>query len=159
VNNRGPLESLEETLWREVIDVNLTGAFLVTQFIVRGMISRKAGKIINICSVTSEVERPTGGAYASAKGGLKMLTKAMAVEWIRYNIQVNGIGPGFFRTDLTKPLAENPEFNSWLIGRTPAARWGQPSELVGTAIYLASDASSFVSGQIIYVDGGLLASM
>jgi len=124
-----------------------------------GMVKRKGGKIINICSLMSEVGRETTASYSSSKGGLKMLTKAMAVEWAKYNIQVNGIGPGYFMTELTKPLVEDPEFDSWLKSRTPAGRWGNPEELAGTAVFLASDASSFINGQIIYVDGGFLASV
>lgn len=159
LNNRGPLESMEERLWREVIEVNLTGVFLVTQRVVKGMIYRQSGKIVNICSITSEVSRYSGGAYASAKGGLKMLTKAMAIDWAKYGIQVNGIGPGWFKTQLTQCFSEDPDFNDWLERRTPARRWGEPSELVGTAIFLSSRASDFITGQIIYVDGGLLAAM
>jgi gluconate 5-dehydrogenase len=123
------------------------------------MIKRRYGKIINICSLMSEVGRETTGNYTASKGGLKMLTKAMAVEWAKYNIQINGIGPGYFLTELTKPLAENPEFDSWLKKRTPAGRWGNPEELVGTAVFLASEASNFINGQVIYVDGGFLASV
>jgi gluconate 5-dehydrogenase len=149
--------TLEE--WKSVLDVNLTGAFIAAREVVKGMIERKSGKIINICSLMSEVGRETTGNYTASKGGLKMLTKAMAVEWAKYNIQVNGIGPGYFLTELTKPLAENPEFNSWLTKRTPAGRWGDPQELIGTAVFLASEASDFINGQIIYVDGGFLASV
>jgi gluconate 5-dehydrogenase len=149
--------TLEE--WKSVLDVNLTGAFITTREVVKGMIQRRYGKIINICSLMSEVGRETTGNYSASKGGLKMLTKAMAVEWAKYNIQVNAIGPGYFLTDLTKPLAENPDFNSWLKRRTPAERWGDPQELTGTAVFLASEASNFVNGQVIYVDGGFLASV
>ena len=123
------------------------------------MIARESGKIVNICSLMSELGRTTTGAYAASKGGLKMLTKAMAVEWAKYNIQVNGIGPGYFLTEMTHKLAENKEFDDWIKGRTPAGRWGNPDELVGAALFLASDASSFVNGQIIYVDGGLLSAI
>ena len=164
VNNAGIHKRkllVEMTLedWKSVLDVNLTGAFIATREVVKGMIERKSGKIINICSLMSEVGRETTGNYTASKGGLKMLTKAMAVEWAKYNIQVNGIGPGYFLTELTKPLAENPEFNSWLTKRTPAGRWGDPQELIGTAVFLASEASDFINGQIIYVDGGFLASV
>jgi gluconate 5-dehydrogenase len=107
----------------------------------------------------SELGRQTTAAYAAAKGGLKMLTKAMTVEWAKYNIQVNGIGPGYFLTEMTRPLAEDREFNRWITGRTPAGRWGDPQELTGAAVFLASEASSFVNGQVIYVDGGLLAAL
>lgn len=159
IQKRGPLETIEESLWREVIDINLTGAFLTSQRVVRGMITRKSGKIINICSLSSEIGRPTIGPYTASKGGLKMLTKAMAVEWGKHNIQVNGIGPGYFITEMTRVLAENSQFDAWVRSRTPAGRWGDPSELVGSAIFLASRASDFVNGHIIYVDGGMLASM
>ena len=115
--------------------------------------------IINTCSVMSEVGRPTTGNYAAAKGGLKMLTRAMATEWARHNVQINAIGPGYFATELTAPLVQNPKFNDWICARTPAARWGKPEELVGAAIFLASAASDFVNGQILYVDGGLLAAI
>ncbi len=158
-NLRGPLEDFEESTWHEVIDINLTSAWLVSKVVVKGMISRHSGKIINTCSLMSELGRNTTGPYTAAKGGLKMLTRAMAVEWAAHNIQVNGIGPGYFITELTQPLADNPEFDSWLKKRTPAGRWGNVDELAGTAIFLASAASSFVSGQIIYVDGGVLASL
>ncbi len=159
IQRRGPLETIEESVWREVIDINLTGAFLTSQRVVLGMIARKSGKIINICSLSSEIGRPTIGPYTASKGGLKMLTKAMAVEWGKHNIQVNGIGPGYFITEMTRVLAKNSQFDNWIRSRTPAGRWGNPSELVGTAIFLASHASSFVNGQIIYVDGGILASL
>jgi len=159
IQKRKPLDKMSFEEWQSVLDINLTGAFLTTREVVKGMIRRKNGKIINICSLMSEVGRETIGNYSSAKGGLKMLTKAMAVEWARYNIQVNGIGPGYFLTDLTKPLADDPEFDTWVKRRTPARRWGNPEELVGAAVFLSSDASSFVNGQIIYVDGGFLASV
>ena len=159
IQKRGPLETFEESVWREVIDINLTGAFLTSQQVVKGMIAQKSGKIINICSVQSELGRPTIAPYAASKGGLKMLTKAMTVEWAKYNIQVNGIGPGYFITEMTQVLAKDIKFDTWLRSRTPAGRWGEPSELVGTAIFLASSASDFVNGQIIYVDGGLLSAI
>lgn len=159
IQRRSPLEQFEETVWREVLDTNLTGLFLVTRQVVRGMIARKAGKIINICSLMCEMGRPTVGAYTAAKGGVKMLTKAMAVEWGKHNIQVNGIGPGYFATEMNRPLKENREFDAWIRSRTPAGRWGEPEELVGAAVFLASRASDFVNGQIIYVDGGILAAL
>jgi gluconate 5-dehydrogenase len=159
IHRRAPLEQMDESQWREVIDTNLTSAFLVTRAVVAGMIARERGKIVNVCSLMSELGRPTTGNYAAAKGGLKMLTRAMATEWAKHGIQANGIGPGYFLTELTRPLAENPDFNRWICGRTPAGRWGDPAELVGTAVFLASSASDFVNGQIIYVDGGLLAAI
>jgi len=159
IHRRAPLAEMTEQQWREVLDTNLTSAFLVTRQIAPRMIARNAGKIINTCSVMSEVCRPSTGNYAAAKGGLKMLTRAMATEWAKHNVQVNGIGPGFFATDMTKVLMDNPEFNQWICARTPAGRWGRPEELVGAAVFLASPASAFVNGQIIYVDGGLLAAI
>jgi gluconate 5-dehydrogenase len=156
---RGPLEEFTEESWQRLLDVNLTGVFHVSQAVIKGMIRRKSGRIINICSLQSELGRQTIAPYAASKGGLKMLTRAMAVEWGKHNIQVNGIGPGYFITDITRPLAENPEFDGWLKNRTPARRWGNPEELVGTVVFLASDAASFINGQIIYVDGGILAGM
>jgi gluconate 5-dehydrogenase len=159
IQRRAPLETMDESAWREVIDVNLTSAFLVTRRAVRGMIERQRGKIINICSLMSEIGRPTTANYAAAKGGLKMLTRAMAVEWARHNIQANAIGPGYFLTEMTQPLAADPKFDAWIRSRTPAGRWGRPEELVGAAVFLASSASDFVNGQIIYVDGGVLAAL
>ena len=164
VNNAGiqirkPLEEFEESAWRAILDTNLTGAFLVSQQVVKGMIKRKSGKIINICSLQSELGRETIAPYAAAKGGLKMLTKAMVVEWAKHNIQINGIGPGYFITEMTRPLSENKEFDQWLKNRTPAHRWGNPEELIGSIIFLASHASDFINGQIIYIDGGILAAI
>ncbi|HET6519310.1 MAG TPA: SDR family oxidoreductase [Geminicoccaceae bacterium] len=159
IQRRAPLEEMEEAVWREVIEVNLTSAFIVGQAVGRRMIARRRGKIINICSLTSEVTRPSIAPYTAAKGGLKMLTKSMAVEWARHNVQVNGIGPGYFATELNTALIDNPEFDAWVRARTPAGRWAEPEELAGTAVFLASAASDFVTGQVIYVDGGLLSTM
>jgi gluconate 5-dehydrogenase len=159
IQRRAPLLEMTEAHWREVLDTDLTSAFLVTRAVAPRMIARRAGKIINICSLMSEVGRPTIANYAAAKGGLKMLTKSMTVEWAKHNLQINGIGPGYFLTELTKPLADNPEFNQWICGRTPAGRWGRPEELVGAAVFLASRGSDFVNGQVIYVDGGILAAL
>ena len=159
VHKRGSLDELAGKIWDEMIAVNLTGAYLVTREVVKGMIARKQGKIINICSLMSEIGRATTGSYMAAKGGLKMLTKAMALDWAKDNIQVNGLAPGYFLTEMTRPLAEDPEFDSWLRARTPAHRWGDPSELIGPLRFLASDASSFITGQILFVDGGILASL
>lgn len=154
---RGPLEEFAEKQWRQLMDINLTGAFLTAKAVVHGMIERKSGKIINICSIQSELARPTIAPYTASKGGLKMLTKAMATDWGKYNIQVNGIAPGYFKTELTKSLYENKEFNAWLCSRTPANRWGDPEELIGAVIFLASHASDYVNGHLIFVDGGLMA--
>lgn len=159
IQRRAPLENFEESAWREIIDTNLTGVFLVTRQVVQGMIARKSGKIIHICSLQSELGRATIVPYAASKGGLKMLTRGMATDWGSYNIQVNGIGPGYFITEMTRPLAENPQFDAWLKARTPMVRWGDPAELIGAVIFLASRASSFITGQILYVDGGILAAI
>ena len=159
IHRRAPLLEMTEVQWREVIDTDLTSAFLVARAVAPRMIARGAGKIINICSVMSEVGRPTTGNYAAAKGGLKMLTRAMTIEWAKHHLQINGIGPGYFVTELTKPLVENTEFNKWICGRTPAGRWGRPEELTGAAVFLASRASDFVNGHVLYVDGGLLAAL
>ncbi len=159
IHRRAPLESMPLEAWQAVLDVNLTSAFLVTRAVVPGMIRRHAGKIINLCSLNSEISRPTIGNYAAAKGGLKMLTRAMAVEWAKHNIQANGLAPGYIRTALTGPLTVDPEFNRQLCNRTPAGRWGEPHELIGAALFLASPGSDFVNGQILFVDGGLLAAL
>ncbi len=159
IQRRAPLVEMDEATWREVLDVNLTGVFLVSQQVVKKMLARRRGKIINICSLLSEVGRPTIAPYTASKGGVKLLTRAMAVEWARDNVQVNGIGPGYFATEMNTALMEDAEFDRWLKQRTPAGRWGDPEELVGAAVFLASQASSFITGQIIYVDGGVLASL
>jgi gluconate 5-dehydrogenase len=152
---RGALEDFELDSWQKILDVNLTGVFIVSQCVVRKMIKRKSGKIINICSLQSDLARPTIAPYAASKGGVRMLTRAMSAEWAKYNIQINGIGPGYFETDMTKPLVQNEDFDAWIKKRTPAGRWGDVSELTGTAIFLSSKASDFINGQLIYVDGGL----
>lgn len=165
VNNAGiimrvPILDMSADDFRKVVDIDLTGPFIVSKHVGKQMISRKAGKIINICSMMSELGRNTVTAYAAAKGGLKMLTKNMATEWAKYNIQVNGIGPGYFATDQTAPIrVDGHPFNEFIINRTPAGRWGDPDDLIGTAVFLSSAASDFVNGQIIYVDGGILATI
>lgn len=156
---RAPMVDMPESDWRAVIDANLTGPFLVGRTVARYMIERRRGKIVNTCSLTSEEARNTVSPYAASKAGLKLLTQSMATEWAQYNIQVNGIGPGFFATELTVPLQEDPEFDGWIKTRTPAARWGDPDELIGPAVFLASEGSSFVNGHVLYVDGGFLATM
>jgi len=160
VNLRAPLEEMSLDMFSTNINVNLVGPFLVSKAAAINMINRKSGKIINICSMMSELGRNTVGAYAASKGGLKMLTQNMATEWAKYNIQVNGIGPGYFETELTANLREkgNP-LNEFIISRTPAGRWGKPEELVGAAIFLSSKASDFVNGHVLYVDGGILATI
>jgi gluconate 5-dehydrogenase len=162
VNNAGmqdrrALETFPVDAWHRLLEVNLSSAFIVGQVVARRMIERGQGKMINVCSLQSEVARPGIAPYAATKGGLKMLTKGMCADWARHGIQVNGIGPGYFVTELTKPLREDPAFDRWLRDRTPAGRWGDPEELVGAAIFLAAPASDFVNGQILYVDGGVLA--
>lgn len=165
INNAGiikriPMQDMAASDFRQVIEVDLIAPFIVSKYVGRHMIRRKAGKIINICSMMSELGRDTVSAYAAAKGGLKMLTRNMATEWAKYNIQVNGIGPGYFATEQTAPIRINGHpFNDFIISRTPAGRWGDPSDLAGAAIFLSSAASDFVNGQILYVDGGILATI
>ena len=165
VNNAGiikrvPLLEMDLAEWEEVIRTDLTDVFVMSRPVVRRMIERGGGKVINICSMMSELGRNSVGAYAAAKGGLKMLTRNMATEWAKNNIQVNGIGPGYFATSQTAPIrVDGHPFNDFIIGRTPAGRWGDPDDLQGTAVFLASKASDFVNGQIIYVDGGILATI
>ncbi|MCA1765595.1 MAG: gluconate 5-dehydrogenase [Desulfobulbaceae bacterium] len=165
VNNAGiikriPILEMKADEFREVLDIDLTGPFIMSKAIVPGMIERGHGKIINICSMMSELGRNTVSAYASAKGGLKMLTRSMATEWARHNIQTNGIGPGYFATAQTEPIrVDGHPLNDFIINRTPAGRWGDPADLAGTAVFLASDASNFVNGQVVYVDGGILATI
>jgi len=157
IHRRGPLESMPLADWNDVLQANLTSAFLVTRAVVPGMIARRSGKIINVCSIMSELARPTTGNYAAAKGGLKMLTRAMCAEWARHNIQVNGLAPGYILTPLTAPLAADPKFDAWIKSRTPAGRWGKVGDLTGACVFLASPAANFINGQIITVDGGLSA--
>ncbi|MCP4612895.1 MAG: glucose 1-dehydrogenase [Planctomycetes bacterium] len=155
---RGPSEEVDLETWNHVIEVNLTATFLLSQAFFRyRRKAEKAGKIINIGSLTCHGARPTTTAYASSKGGLLMMTKTLAVEWAKYNITVNAIGPGYIATELTEPLWTNDEFNEWVLAKTPLGRWGKPEDLAGTAVMLASKAGDFITGQIIYVDGGWLA--
>jgi gluconate 5-dehydrogenase len=164
VNNAGiqvrkPLIEFSTADWRRVIETNLTSAFVIGREAAKRMIPRKRGKIINIASLASELARPTIAPYVAAKAGIRNLTRSMAVEWAASGIQANAIGPGYMLTDMNQALVENPEFNNWLMSRVPSKRWGNPDELVGAAVFLASDASSYVNGQTIYVDGGMLAAM
>lgn len=154
---RGPLEDFNLEDWQRIISINLTGAFIVAKSVVKRMIEANAGKIINICSIQSELARPTIAPYTASKGGIRNLTRGMATDWGKYNIQSNGIAPGYFKTAMTEKLYQDKEFDAWLRGRTPANRWGEPEELVGTLIYLASNASNYVNGQILYIDGGMSA--
>ena len=162
VNNAGiqlrkPMVELTTAEWQKVIDVNLTSAFVVGREAAKRMIPRGRGKIVNIGSLMSAVGRATVAPYTVAKGGIKMLTQAMTAEWAGHGIQANAIGPGYMITDMNQALIDNPTFDAWVKGRTPSKRWGRPEELVGTAVFLASGASDYVNGQIIYVDGGMLA--
>lgn len=163
VNNAGIIKripALEMTAqeFRQVIDIDLNGPFIMSKAVAPGMIKKGAGKIINICSLMSELGRETVSAYAAAKGGLKMLTRNLASEWGEFNIQVNGIGPGYIATPQTAPLrVEGHPFNSFILGRTPAGRWGTTEDLEGPAVFLASKASDFVNGHILFVDGGIIA--
>lgn len=165
VNNAGiikriPILEMSARDFRQVLDVNVTGQFIMAKAVAKGMIARGHGKIINMCSMMSELGRNTVSAYAASKGGLKMLTRNMATEWAKHNIQVNGIGPGYIATSQTAPLrAEGHPFNEFIISRTPAGRWGDPEDLIGAAIFLASKASDFVNGIVLYVDGGILATI
>ena len=159
IQHRKPLVEFTSAEWRKVIETNLTSAFVIGREAAKRMIPRKRGKIINIGSLGSELARPTIAPYTTAKGGIRNLTRAMAVEWAQHGIQANAIGPGYMLTDLNQALVDNPDFNTWLMSRIPSKRWGRPDELVGAAIFLASEASTYVNGQTIYVDGGMLAAM
>jgi len=163
INNAGiikriPMHEMSAAEFRQVIDIDLNAPFIMAKAVIPSMIKKGGGKIINICSMMSELGRETVSAYAAAKGGLKMLTRNIASEYGKYNIQCNGLGPGYIATPQTAPLREegNP-FNSFIIAKTPAARWGTPEDLQGPAVFLASRASDFVNGHILYVDGGILA--
>ena len=168
VNNAGiikriPMHEMSAAEFRQVIDVDLNAPFIMAKAVIPSMMKKGAGKIINICSMMSELGRETVSAYAAAKGGLKMLTRNIASEYGEYNIQCNGIGPGYIATPQTAPLREKQAdgsrhpFDSFIIAKTPAARWGNPEDLAGPAVFLASEASNFVNGHILYVDGGILA--
>ena len=161
ITKRVPLVDMDVRDFRNIIDVDLVAAFIMAKHVVKGMIARgSGGKVINICSMMSELGRDTVGAYASAKGGLKMLTRNMATEWARFNIQANGIGPGYIATSQTAPIREGGHpMNEFIVNRTPAGKWGDPEDLVGAAVFLGSKASDFVNGHILYVDGGILATI
>ena len=157
---RALAEDVDLETWNQVMQVNLTAAFVISQAFCRHRKQlNEAGKIINIGSLMCQGARPTTTAYAASKGGLLMLTKSLAVEWAKYNINVNAIGPGFIATDLTAKLQADEDFNKWVLSKTPLERWGQPEDIVGAAVFLASSASDFVTGQIVYVDGGWLAAL
>lgn len=155
VQRRHPFIEFPEDEWDQVIDVNQKGVFLVSQQVAKYMKERNKGKIINICSMQSELGRKSITPYAASKGAVKMLTRSMCVELAEYNIQVNGIAPGYFETDMTSSLVKDNDFSKWLYQRTPAGRWGKPEELIGAAVYLSSRASNFVNGQLLFVDGGM----
>ena len=168
VNNAGiikriPMHEMTAAEFRQVIDIDLNGPFIVSKAVLPSMMEMGAGKIINICSMMSELGRETVSAYAAAKGGLKMLTRNIASEYGKYNIQCNGIGPGYIATPQTAPLRERQAdgsrhpFDSFIVAKTPAERWGTPEDLMGPAVFLASEASDFVNGHVLYVDGGILA--
>jgi gluconate 5-dehydrogenase len=164
VNNAGmqrrmPLQDFSHEHWHELLRTNLDSVFFVGQAVAKHMITRGHGKIINICSVQSELGRPGIAPYAASKGAVKMLTKGMAIDWGPLGLNVNGIGPGYFKTELNEKLVADLDFNTWLTARTPSRRWGEVAELAGAAVFLASDASKFVNGHILYVDGGVTASL
>lgn len=157
---RGAAEDVELETWNRIVEVNMTAVFALSQAFCRHRKQvGKGGKIINIGSLMCHGARPTTTAYAASKGGLLMVTRSLAVEWAKYNINVNAIGPGFIATDLTAKLQADEDFNKWVLSRTPFERWGQPEDITGTAVFLASSASDFVTGQILYVDGGWVAAL
>ncbi|WP_029003119.1 SDR family oxidoreductase [Azorhizobium doebereinerae] len=159
IQRRAPLEEYSVETWHEVMRANLDSVFYVGQAVARHMIPRGQGKIINIASLQSEAARYSIAPYTASKGAVKNLTKGMCTDWARHGLQVNAIGPGYFETPLNQALIENPQFDAWLKNRTPTGRWGRTEELQGACIFLASAASSFVNGQVIYVDGGVLATL
>jgi gluconate 5-dehydrogenase len=159
IQRRAPLAEMPTDVWEDVLLHNLTSVFLVGRSVARRMIPRGRGKIVNIASLTSEVSRKTIAPYTASKGGVRQLTRSMCVEWAPHGIQVNAIGPGYFKTELNTSLAADPVFDAWVKARTPAGRWGEPDELIGAAIFLASSASDFMNGQVLYIDGGVLASL
>jgi gluconate 5-dehydrogenase len=164
VNNAGmqyrsSLENYPVEKWDELLRTNLNSVFLLSRAVAPYMIARRRGKIINVCSVQSELARPTIAPYTASKGAVKMLTKGMCADWAKYGLQVNAIGPGYFKTELNRALVEDREFTSWVEKRTPQGRWGEVEELAGAAIFLAADASSYINGQIIYVDGGMSSTL
>ena len=158
VNQRAALDAFSTDEWHTLLAANLDGPFFVAKSVIPGMRQRRRGKIINICSLASEIGRPNIVPYAASKGGLQMLTRALAVELAPHNVQVNGIAPGFFKTEMNAPLVANPEFSAWVAKRAPAGRWGEPSEIAGAAVFLASGAADYVTGHVLFVDGGFSVS-
>jgi gluconate 5-dehydrogenase len=158
INRRQPLTDVSDAHWRELMAANLDAPFFVARAVIPGMKTRRRGKIVNICSLASDIGRPNIVPYAASKGGLRMLTRALAVELAPHNVQVNGIAPGFFRTDMNAPLIADAEFSAWVARRTPAGRWGEPPEIAGAAVFLASSAADYVTGAILFVDGGFSAA-
>lgn len=159
IQRRAPLDQFEDADWHALMRVNLDGAFIVSRAVSRHMIKRGRGKIVNICSVQSELARPSIAPYAASKGALRMLTKGMCADWARYGIQANGLAPGYFETELNQALVNDPAFNDWICKRTPAGRWGRVEELCGAAVFLASSAADFINGQTLFVDGGLTSTV
>jgi gluconate 5-dehydrogenase len=159
MTRRAPFHEMPQADWQAILRLNVDGPFIVGQAVARRMVERGAGRIINICSVMSELGRPGTAAYTASKGALKMLTKGMAIDLGPHGITVNGIGPGYFKTELTETLVNDQKFSDWLIGRTPSRRWGDVEDLAPAAVFLASDAGRFVNGHILYVDGGVTATL
>ena len=159
IQRRGPLHEFAHSDWQNIMQTNLNSVFFVGQTVAQHMIPRGRGRIINICSVQSELGRPGIAPYMATKGAVKMLTKGMAIDWGPLGLNVNGIGPGYFKTELNEKLFNDPTFSAWLTHRTPSRRWGEVQELAGAAVFLASDAASFVNGHILYVDGGVTAQL
>ncbi|MBS0327020.1 MAG: glucose 1-dehydrogenase [Proteobacteria bacterium] len=158
INLRRPFDACTLDEWRSVMATNVDGAFLAIQAVLPSMKARRRGKIVNLCSLASDLGRPGVAAYATSKGAMRMLTRALAVELAPFNVQVNGISPGFFRTEMNAPLAADPVFSAWVERRTPAGRWGEPRDVAGAAVFLASSAADYVTGHLLHVDGGFAAS-
>jgi gluconate 5-dehydrogenase len=159
IQRRNPLVEFTQKDWDDILATNLTAPFLVSQAALPGMIARKSGKIIHIASLMSELARPTVVPYTAAKGGVRQLTRGMAVELAPHNIQVNAIAPGYFATEMNRALIDNAEFNAWVCKRTPAGRWGQPEEIAGLAVFLASPAANYMTGQMLVMDGGMSVAL
>jgi gluconate 5-dehydrogenase len=159
IQRRGALEEFKESDWNDLIQTNLNSVFYTAKAVAQGMIKRGRGKIVNVCSVQSELGRPNIAPYTATKGAVKMFTKGMAIDWGKYGLQVNGLGPGYFKTEMNMALVADEKFSEWLLGRTPSRRWGDVEDLVGAAVFLSSDASRFVNGHILYVDGGVTATL